>query len=311
MSTDTFEQQTTQAWDDLRDRLAQWLGDPPDEETVVIELPWPDDGGGGTAPYVQVLVEDGALVHAEAVSNRFLARQFRLDKPRRRALRALGWQRPSGDVDNYWWGADLPGCAEDVADLLVATLREVYGVPAPAFLVVGGFAPNGPLAREVRPFGLAKVQPQPREVDLTVAIATSPDELRDLVAGAVSEVTDIEVRFDADGDIPVPAGDTVIYVRVEEDSPSVRLFAPLLHEVKWTPRVGHTLNDVNQHLRYAKVTHESGYLVVNAHLPCLPFVPEQLRQALTGMSGMVDGLGSMLRRQIGGLLLSESADGEA
>lgn len=311
MSVETWEQDTEQAWGELHDRLVTWLGDRPEDQTVVIELAWPDDQRNGAAPYVQLHIEDGAFVHAEAVSNRFLDKQFRLDKGRRRSLRALGWQRPTEDVRNYWCAVEVPDDADALAGLLVQTLREVYGVVAPAFLVVSGFTDEGALPEGEPPLGLRPAAPSRPEIDVTVLPPGSPDDLRDLVAEVLQPVLDTEVEFDIDGDIPVPTGNTVVYVRVEEDAPCVRLFAPLLHDVRWTPRVGHALNDVNRRLRYAKVVHEQGYVVAHAFLPCMPFVPEQLRQALAGMTGMVHGLDDTLRKRIGGRLLSETADGEA
>ena len=62
----------------------------------------------------------------------------------------------------------------------------------------------------------------------------------------------------ADGDIPVHADTTTIYVRVEEDSPSIRLFALLLHDVPWKPRVGHEINAANRGIGYAHLTYDQG-----------------------------------------------------
>jgi len=309
MGVEAWDQATDEAWDGLQQRLAKWLGNDPGDDTVVIELGWPGGEDDGAAPYVQLFVED-VYVHAEAASNRHLATRFRLDKPRRKMLRGLGWQRPNDDVANYWSEWELPEDADELAALLVESLRHVYGVPAPLFLSVGYFAPDGSLAGEEKPLGLARTEPRAPALDLSAVKADGPDHLRDLAAAALDPVLEGEVEFDPDGDIPVLAGNTVIYVRVEEDAPAIRLFGWLLHDVKWTPRVGHTLNDFNKRLNVVRLVHHDNHIMLSAQLMCVPFVPESLRQHVMGVSSLVDGLDLRLQERIGGLLMTETAHGE-
>lgn len=309
MTTETWEQETEQAWGSLETRLTEWLADAPPNAKVVIGLPWPEDAIDGAAPYVQLAVEDGSVL-AEAASNRFLDAQFRLEKARRKALKALGWSRPEDDLPNYWYDTVLPDGADSVAGLLVETLRAVYGVPAPSFLVVSGFDDDGALTGDNLPFGLTVTTPARVEVDVTAVQADGPDHLRDLLAAALAPVVD-ELEFDPDGDIPVAAGNTLVYVGVDEEAPVIRMFAPLLHEVRWTPRVGHALNDVNKRLTFAKVVHQDERVLAVMALPALPFVPEQVRQTVVGFRHMADGLDERLRSMIGGRLFCEPANGEA
>lgn len=309
MGVATWDKATDEAWDGLQHRLAEWLGNDPGDETVVIELAWPGGEDDGAAPYVQLFVED-AYVHAEAVSNRHLATRFRLDKPRRKMLRGLGWQRPNDHVANYWSEWELPEDADELAALLVESLRHVYGVPAPSFLSVGCFAPDGSLAGEEKPLGLTRTEPRAPALDLSAVQADGPDHLRDLAAAALESVLEGEAEFDPDGDIPVPAGNTVIYVRVDEDAPAIRLFGWLLHDVKWTPRVGHALNEFNKRLNIVRLVHHDDHIMLSAQLVCIPFVAESLRQVVLGVSGLVDGLDIRVQERIGGLLMTETAHGE-
>lgn len=145
-----------------------------------------------------------------------------------------------------------------------------------------------------------------------MTLATDSDELRDLVAEAVSSVVDVEVEFDPDGDVPVPVGSTVVYVRVEEDSPSVTLFAAVLRDVRWTPRVGHTLNEVNKSVRYGRVVFHAGHVLLEYRMFTGTFVPALLRHAVIGMTtGLVDGLDTRLQETIGGRTLADHQDGVA
>jgi len=103
----------------------------------------------------------------------------------------------------------------------------------------------------------------------------------------------------------------VVYVRVEEESPSVRLFAALLRDVRWTPRVGHTLNEVNSCIGYGRAAFHDGHVIVEYQVFCRPFVPELIRHAVVGMTELADGLDVQLQQRIGGKILSDHQDGVA
>jgi hypothetical protein len=309
-TTDAWEQETEQAWEALESQLATWLQEVPLDETVLIELAWPEGDVEKVAPYVQLYIE-GLTVRSEAASNYYLEPRFRLDETRVEQLRALGWGASREDCRNFWRQDEVPGDGYELAAILVATLRDIYGVPAPSFLVTSGFGESGPLSAEELPFGLTVTGPDRPSVDLTVNLAEDADELRDLVAAVVSTVASVAVEFDPDGDIPLPAGNTVVYVRVEESEPAVTLFAALLRDVSWTPRVGHTLNDVNQTIRYGRVVFHAGHVLLEYRVFCRPFVPEVLRHAVHGMTELVDGLDVRLQGTIGGRILSDHQDGVA
>ena len=306
MTTEIWRQETDTAWAALQSRLEEWLDVCRGDNTVVVELDWPE-GGHGAAPYVQFTVEDDYWLHAEAVSNHFLAETFQLDKSRTQALERLGWSAPTEEVPNYSYDGELPEESAGAADLLVGTLREVYGVLTPAFLRVHGFGDDAIWEDDDTPFGLTpRLDPEP-VVDLTAVKAEGPDHLRDLLAAALEPLVD-EVEFDPDGDIPVPAGRTTIYVRVEEDAPAIRLFGWLLSDVKWTPRVGHVLNEFNRRLNFVRLVHHDGYVMFMAQLIALPFVPEHLRQSVAGLQYALDGLDERVQARLGGTLIGEEAE---
>jgi len=98
---------------------------------------------------------------------------------------------------------------------------------------------------------------------------------------------------------------------VAEGSPSLRLFAPLLYDVRWTPRVGHVLNEANGRLDYARVAFHSGQVIIEYQMFARPFVPELLRHAVVGLTGLVDGLDVELQGRIGGKTLADHQDGIA
>jgi hypothetical protein len=312
MTTESLERQVEGAWTELEHRLADWLTDVPPDGHLVIELAWPDEDESKAAPYVQLAI-DGLAVRSEAVSNHYLASRFRLDDARVETLLEAGWDKPDEDDGglNYWREDQVSVDAELVAEALVTALRDVYGVPDPSFLVASGSGADGRWGADDLPLGIRVREPEQRQIDLTAVVAGSPDELRDLVAGAVASVTIGDVEFDPDGDIPVPAGDVTFYVSVDEESPAVRLWAVLLHDVPWKPRVGFELNRANNHLRYARLQLQNGLVVLEYQMYCRPFVPQLLRAAVSAMSGLVEGMDARLQVLIGGRLMSDMADGAA
>ena len=216
---------------------------------------------------------------------------------------SLQWQTGSavGDADrgekNFWREDHLPEDAAALASAVVATLRDVHGVLGPAFLTASGQGEVGELAADDLPFDLVLGEPPREPVNLSVHLAADPDDLRDLVAQAVDASTsgDFVIEFDADGDIPVPTKIGMVYVRVEEDEPTVCLFTSLLGGVPWTPRVGHTLNETNKGLRFGRVVFHGDQIVFEHRLFCRPFVPELLRHGLVGMTEAGIGLQDEIR----------------
>ncbi len=310
MTIDRWDDETERGWTGLWERLEAWLTDEPADQCVLIQLGWAEDEVHAS-PYVQLSIEEG-LVSTVAVSNQHLDARFRLDDARVGQLVALGWaEPPAEDSPHFCRDDELPEDAGVLAEAIVASLRDVYGVPAPPFLVVSGFTASGLLTEDDLPFGLTLAEPTVAAVDVTCVVAQDADELRDLAAAAVASVVGHEVEFDPDGDLPVPAGNTVIYVRVEEDSPSIALFALVLHEVRWTPRVGHTLNAVNASIRFGRLMFQDGQVLARYELFARPFVPELLRQAVLDMTGLVEGLEVELQARIGGRVLSDHSDGVA
>jgi hypothetical protein len=86
--------------------------------------------------YVQAAQDDGELV-VEAVSDSFLPEAERRGAPGAEALRAAGWTVP-GAPDANWqhrltWPARI-AAYQDTAGMMVAALRDVFGVPEPSEL---------------------------------------------------------------------------------------------------------------------------------------------------------------------------------
>ncbi|WP_045747333.1 TY-Chap domain-containing protein [Actinoplanes rectilineatus] len=74
------------------------------------------------------------VVHAEAISNEYLAADRRLSDDDEQRLALMGWSPPSAATAFNWW-ADRAwplrsSAARELAEFLVRTLRDVFGVRA-------------------------------------------------------------------------------------------------------------------------------------------------------------------------------------
>lgn len=128
------------AWLRFRTRLADALAGFGDGDVLVIEVETgiPAEELEGAAPYVQFLCwDDGAALRAEVASNHYLDDRRALTPESVAALVGLGWAPATAEDRNFHAFGELRD-ADRLADLAVRTLREVHGVPHPAFLEAEG-----------------------------------------------------------------------------------------------------------------------------------------------------------------------------
>ena len=118
-------------------------------------------------------------------------------------LAALGWSAPTylpgeGGVGSANWWLDVPdGEVERVAWLLVATLREVYAVPHPAFLESGELELSGLQGPDAGGWSVAA---------LPVVSPQDSEHLQRLVDQTLTTMLERPVKHDEDGDVPWPCG---------------------------------------------------------------------------------------------------------
>jgi hypothetical protein len=294
-----LDRSTARAWSRFQARLADHLFEMGDDDVLVVDTEVARRDLAGAAPYVQ-FARDGSTVRGEVSSNAYLAEAYELDEDDVSVLTALGWQpptvgqgRPVGE-DSANFFVDLP-CAEAdrLAVMAVKALREVFGVAHPAFLGADGLGQDpevsGPPAEEQPPEQLA-VMPE------------SAEHLRDLVDAALTPLFESAPERDSDGDIPVPWGSSLVFVRVDEETPVVELFSVVVDAVADLERAAFEVGVLNRDLRFMKFLLVDGRVLARVHLPAWPFVPEHLRSVLTGMSAKIDELDEDLLARVGGRL---------
>lgn len=177
-----------------------------------------DDGDEDSFPVL--LVE----AHDDVLRARLLpGRQPWPDESRREQMLSLGWSEEPGGT------AYLMRTPRAHAHLLAAaltdTLRKVVGAPHPAFLDAGMLSDTAPTGPD------QPVTPVP-EVELDTALrVTSPAELRQAVQEVLHAAMGHPPRHDADGDIPIVFGTTLLYVRTADAQPVVSLFAVVVQDI--------------------------------------------------------------------------------
>ena len=97
--------------------------------------------------YVQFVREKDRSIHAEAVSNEYLGRNYRLKKDQIKALREIGWEPPRHPAEqahlgspNFYIDANAPMDHARLADAAVRALRDVYRTRRPSSMTCYGFA---------------------------------------------------------------------------------------------------------------------------------------------------------------------------
>src|SRR3954447_9024034 len=307
-----LDRSTERAWSRFQARLADHVAEMDDDEVLVISADSAvDPEAEGAAPYVQFCAWGGTLVRSEVSSNAFLAEEVRLDEAGVAALEDLGWLDPAvGDEDagdeasaNFHLDTERAE-ADRLAVMACRALRDIFGVPHPAFLSAGT------LEEDADPeLGIPAVVSVPEEasVEPPAVFPRDRDHLRGLVDRALTPFFGNEPRHDEDDDIPVVSGSALVFVRVMEQMPTVELFCCLVHDVTDADRAAFEVAVLNRDETFLKFLLVDDAVMAYLYLPAYPFAPEQLRTMLSVMSRSVDKLDDDLATRVGGRKTFESA----
>lgn len=274
------------AWSAFAERMRQSIAGLGEQDSLIIGLPTALEPADlqGSAPYVQVLGDDGAGLHAEVSGNKYLDPRLQLSESRQHALVALGWTAPTPSVVGDEWAEEASNFVAEVpteaavvlVELILRTVREVFDVPHPSFLDLPGLpgpdAPSGPRSGDLK-----------AKVEATLAAHFNQPIVRD-----------------EDGDIAIRSGSAMVFVRVVAEVPVVELFSPLLVGASGDALALERINRANNRIRFAKLTWSGGRVLATHELWCDPFVPELLVWAVTLMTGLADELDDRLRSEVGG-----------
>ncbi|WP_420175465.1 T3SS (YopN, CesT) and YbjN peptide-binding chaperone 1 [Luteococcus sp. OSA5] len=293
-----FDASTSQAWVLFAERLAEVVSVIEDGGSLVVGTGGAEQG----APFVRFTCgvrtarEELPMVVAEASGNQELTDSFRLSEDQLRQLAGLGWREADEEHPNPW-AEHVQDESSDLADLAVATLRDVFGVQHPVFL-----APDQ-LAEILAPAPAAEEPVRPGSAARPPVGATLPadrDELVELVRAELAQMFGHEPLRDDEGDFAIRVGSGMVFVRCTADAREVLLFSVLVHDLEGRSRAVEVLNDLNCESRFGRFALYKDRVFVSMSLLARPFVAQHLTEGVTVISQIADGIDDELAAKLRG-----------
>lgn len=288
-----LDAETSRAWNHLQARLAVQLATMDD---YLVLAAGPVDEEGGTGRYVQ-FSGDGEHLRIEASSNEYLTGRHRLDERNEAALAELGFGRPTTDdahheedpgSPNFWLDSG-PEEADRLASIAVKTLRDVFGLPHPAFV-----QPTGPFA-EALVGGPSAASDGPG-----ITAPRNRPHLQALIDETLIPLVGHVPSRDSDGDVPIPADTAVAFVRALHDRPAIQLYAEVVRKVQEPERAAFEVSVLNRDSWTTKYTFVDDRIIATVTFPAMPFVPSHLHMALSAFLEEIDGVDDDLAVRVSG-----------
>ena len=201
----------------------------------------------------------------------------------RRELRSLGWVHSSRGHRHHRFQVDRRS-VDRVAHLCIATLRDVHGVLHPAFL-------EGDLQTAEDPL-LPRVTERETQKAPAATFPLDRAELEALVRATLTADLDQPLKVDQDGDVPFAAGTAVVFVRVLERVPAIRLFAELVVDIADADHAAREVERLNREHPEVKFLLLDDRIHCERDLDAWPYAPQHLRSALTHLCDLcsrIDG----------------------
>jgi len=306
-----LEADTERAWTGFRQRLADRLAEAGEGDVLLIEVETgvDEDDLLSAAPYVQFVAWGEGMLRAEVASDNYLDERYELSLDDELVLTDMGWSEPAYDED----GDAVPGEenfhldapqreADRVAVMAVRALREVYGCPHPAFLAAEGLerAPGAP----------AVPAPSYDEGEPELTYPDDHEHLQSLVDSALEVMFESPAQHDDDGDLPIRCGDSMAYVRVLADEPTVEVFADIVVGIRDRDRAALEVARLNLRSTHHQFVLRGDRMVMRASLLAWPLSPTQLRVVVGRFCGEVDDIAEEVAPAVGGRRFLEPAPDE-
>ncbi len=294
-----IDRSIAQAWTEFSERLSEVISIMDDSGDLTIGT---ESASSDPAPFVRFSCRTRDQVRCEAASNAVLGQDFQLAADQLAAMERLGWLPPTSDpphpTSNFW--VEAPQAESDrIAALAVGALRDVYGVQHPIFL-----APDQ-LAEVLRPVsgpveGAAREPVAMPHDDLEFHLPRDQSDLERLVEAELTDMFGHPPLRDAEGDVAIRVGSTMLFLRTAADGQEVIIFAAVVHDVAGRSRATEVLNDLNVEARWVKFQLIRDRVFVTLSVPAKPFVPAHLRQAVRIISDVADGIDDELAIKLNG-----------
>ena len=311
-----LDRSTAQAWAEFQNRLSEVISMIDDTADLTIGI---ESGGSGPAPFVRLSSPRPGVIRCEAASNAVLGDNFQLPAELLAAMEQQGWQPPTVGSEeaaaeeveptpNFW--IELPQVESDrLSELAVSALSDIYGVQHPVFLAPDQLAEAlQPIQPPVETESSSRVVEVER-TDLPATMPRDQQHLDDLVDAELAEIYGHLPIRDADGDVAIRVGSTMLFLRTSSDGQEVVLFAPVVHDIAGRSRAAEVLNDLNVEARWVKFQLIKDRVFVTISVLSRPFVPAHLRQAVRILSDVADGIDDDLAAKLNGRTTFSDQDG--
>ena len=303
-----LDRSTAQAWAEFQNRLSDVISMIDDSADLTIGT---ESEGDGPPPFVRLSSPRRDVIRCEAASNAALGEDFQLSPELLVRMEELGWEPPTvggehssaADVSqqeaNFW--VELPQVESDrISELAVSALRDVYGVQHPIFLAPDQLAEVlQPAPPPIEADAAVKVLELER-ADLTPTMPRDQQHLNDLVDAELAEMYGHRPIRDAEGDVAIRVGSTMLFLRTSKDGQEVVIFAAVVHDVAGRSRAAEVLNDLNVEARWVKFQLIRDRVFVTISVLSQPFVPAHLHQAVRILSDVADGTDDELAAKLNG-----------
>jgi hypothetical protein len=303
-----LDRSTAQAWAEFQSRLSEVISMIDDSGDLTIGT---ESGSDGPPPFVRLSSPRRDVIRCEAASNAVLGDDFQLSLELVARMERLGWQAPTFGGEhssaaevaqptaNFW--VELPQVESDrISEFAVSALRDVYGVQHPIFLSPDQLAEVlQPAPPPIESGASVKVLELER-ADLTPTMPRDQQHLNDLVDAELGEMYGHRPIRDAEGDVAIRVGSTMLFLRTSRDGQEVVIFAAVVHDVAGRSRAAEVLNDLNVEARWVKFQLIRDRVFVTISVLSQPFVPAHLHQAVRILSDVADGIDNELAAKLNG-----------
>ena len=303
-----LDRSTAQAWAEFQSRLSEVILMIDDSADLTIGTESESDG---PPPFVTLSSPRRDVIRCEASSNAVLGDDFQLSSELLAKMEHLGWHPPTLGVEpapeselnlptaNFW--IELPQVESDrISELAVSALRDVYGVQHPIFLAPDQLAEVlQPAQPPIEPGASLEVLDL-ESVELAPTMPRDQQHLNDLVDAELAEMYGHRPIRDAEGDVAIRVGSTMLFLRTSRDGQEVVIFAAVVHDVAGRSRAAEVLNDLNVEARWVKFQLIRDRVFVTISVLSRPFVPAHLHQAVRILSDIADGIDDELAAKLNG-----------
>lgn len=293
-----IDRSTEQAWASFTAKLSDVLSVMEDDATLTIGAMSGDHSG--KPPFVAFRAAPHGGLVAEASGNPQLGEYFQLTAGQVAAMVEIGWLAPTPEGPSPSDRFHLAGTQEGahlLADKAVRALRDVFGVPHPAFL-----APDQ-LAEILTPppvLELPAAEPAFSGDEVIAVMPRSRAHLDQLVSVELARMLGHDPVRDDEGDYAIRVGSTMVFVRTSPDWREILVFSPIVHDVEGRSRAMEVLSDLNADARFVRFLLIRDRVFVSLSVYAQPFVPAHLRQALGLVSVTGDALDEDLAAKLRG-----------